>query len=114
MAISYLRKPRNSAPPKVKESGFPEVVYHEPRDPAFAQKTLESLKETIAYFYRPEKTYAHTVHEIGTYLFDSDITSLAGKLEESIYLGKPLSEDENKDINTKIRAFIEKSRKDHM
>lgn len=114
LIIFLIRKPRKARETKNMNPNFPHMTYCDPKEREFALKTLDSLKSIIGYFYTPEKTHAHTVHEIGTYLFDSEIMTLASKLEASIYLGKPLEERECHDINTQIQVFIEKAQRDHM
>ena len=78
-------------------------------DDKFEIQTLSELKKIIGYFYTPKHTSAHTVKEIGTYLFDSEIVEVGRKLETSIYTGISLSRKEREDIHTIIKGFLSKS-----
>lgn len=86
-------------------------IFH-PRDiqsASYESDTLKELKWMIEFFYNPKNTSSHTVKEIGTYLFESDILKIANILESSIYQWIPLRADIRREINTSIERFCTKT-----
>lgn len=81
-----------------------------PRENNFELKTLTELKKLIWYYYAPNHSDAHTVSEIGKYLFDSQLIETAQKLEVAIYKNEKLSEDERNIINISIQRFLDASK----
>ena len=68
--VNYLASHRRIKP---KKTALPEYTIIDPEDTEFAPKTLKQLKGFIALISTPEHSDAHTVREIGKYLFDSPI-----------------------------------------
>ncbi len=112
LLVWLLQRPRRATHVQESPKTWREPSFFTSDDREYALKTLAELKRMIEYFYIPQKTHAHTIHEIWTYLFDSNIMEIWRRLEESIYLSKPLTKEASEEINKKIRLFIEKSRKD--
>jgi hypothetical protein len=86
---------------KIIQYSFPNID-----DIDFEARLLSELKKYIKQIAFPEHSDAHTVTEIWTYLFNSEIIEIWLKLERSIYTGIPLEKKDRKVIISSVEKYL--------
>ncbi|MBP9780059.1 hypothetical protein KBD33_05570 [Candidatus Gracilibacteria bacterium] len=94
-------KTQDNGAGKIIQYSFPNID-----DIHFEAKLLSELKKYVKQIAFPEHSDAHTVTEIGTYLFNSEILETGLKLEKSIYTGIPLEKKDRNAIISSVEKYL--------